>query len=431
MDRTNEKASFVEYDIFNRKPVGEGIVKLIDEQKDNQGALTISIDAPWGIGKTTFIYMLINYLHENKTDWRTVYYDAWKNDMTDDPFTSLLFQICGECGNKASSDDEKKAINTFAVNSYTAVANIMEMIPTPLTKATGKLMQIGQKFMGDKEDNTITGQYIKFKDHQKKLQDNLTNLVKKCNKIIVFVDELDRCKPTFSVRALETIKHYFDIDNLVFVFAIDGIQLRETIKNYYGEGFDSSSYLTRFFEYQLLLPQPTLKQTLEYCKDIAELPSETYEFLNMVFQHITITPREVRSIIKGVDVIVNYCLMEDDKERTSLYYPTVAIAGLLLSLKCKKMQDYESIVHGKYKAPASSNDLENGMVELSNICKNNVRFLHDQAYTAKVGFLLEQHKIINALKKMLANYSEDMNIGDCLIRLINLVEIKPIEMNDE
>lgn len=40
------------------------------------------------------------------------------------------------------------------------------------------------------------------------------------NRLVVFVDELDRCKPDYAVRLLERVKHYFSNDHIVFVFSI-------------------------------------------------------------------------------------------------------------------------------------------------------------------------------------------------------------------
>lgn len=39
-------------------------------------------------------------------------------------------------------------------------------------------------------------------------------LLEKGNRLIVFIDELDRCKPSYSVKLLERIKHYFDNDRI-------------------------------------------------------------------------------------------------------------------------------------------------------------------------------------------------------------------------
>ncbi len=426
MDQAKEKATFENDDVFQRQGIGEGIIKSIKNQDgDHRGAVTVSIDAPWGLGKTTFIYMLINWLEKNEPEWRTVYYDAWKNDMTEDPFTSLLFQICGQCGKKAPSDDEKNEINNFAISITNTVGKILECIPTPVTLATGKSVQALIKLVNRKRGESFTDKYAQFQNHQQTLHNDLKALAKK--KIIVFVDELDRCRPTFAVHILETIKHYFDVDNMVFIFAMDGIQLRETIKKYYGDGFDSSSYLTRFFEQQILLPKPTLDQMIDFSQNSLIIPEEMLEFLHSVFDYEKITAREVRSLVKGIHTIIYNILTPSDIDKTSILHPTIAITGLLLSLKCKKMKDYESVIQGQYEAQTNpdkkKNEIEKGLETLSHFCGENVEFVRRLNIKDNCDSILDSLSINNALQKLLAESSADLNIGNELKRLMNLIEI--------
>ena len=77
-----------EKDIFNRKPFGEALYKLVSNIEDE---LIIALDAKWGEGKTTFIKMWRGYLTENKV--KSIYFDAFSNDYIDDPFTALSGEI--------------------------------------------------------------------------------------------------------------------------------------------------------------------------------------------------------------------------------------------------------------------------------------------------------------------------------------------------
>jgi predicted KAP-like P-loop ATPase len=71
------------------------------------------------------------------------------------------------------------------------------------------------------------------------------------NRLVVFIDELDRCKPSYAVHLLERIKHYFSNDRITFVFSVNVEELQHTVRRYYGEGFDASRYLDRFFDYRM------------------------------------------------------------------------------------------------------------------------------------------------------------------------------------
>jgi predicted KAP-like P-loop ATPase len=86
--------------------------------------------------------------------------------------------------------------------------------------------------------------------------------------MFVFIDELDRCRPTYAIELLETVKHLFDIPDLIFVIATDTEQLQHSVKSVYGEGFDASRYLYRFFNRSFSLKKPDVLEFIKYSKSI-------------------------------------------------------------------------------------------------------------------------------------------------------------------
>ncbi len=86
----------------------------------------------------------------------------------------------------------------------------------------------------------------------------------------ILIDELDRCRPSYAVEMLETIKHIFDIKGVVFVLATDTEQLQHSIKVIYGEGFNAPAYLRRFFKRQCTLKEVSKAVFIENYLDINE-----------------------------------------------------------------------------------------------------------------------------------------------------------------
>jgi len=74
--------------------------------------------------------------------------------------------------------------------------------------------------------------------------------------LVVVVDELDRCRPTYAVEFLETIKHVFDVEGVVFVLTVNREQLDQSAAVLYGNAADPESYFRRFFDIELTLPDP-------------------------------------------------------------------------------------------------------------------------------------------------------------------------------
>ena len=85
--------------------------------------------------------------------------------------------------------------------------------------------------------------------------------------LVVMIDELDRCRPSYSVELLEVAKHLFSVDGVLFVIAVNRAQLAHSIHALYGTGFDARGYLGRFFDVDFRLPNPDrsrfIKATIE------------------------------------------------------------------------------------------------------------------------------------------------------------------------
>nr|WP_298078559.1 P-loop NTPase fold protein [uncultured Blautia sp.] len=99
-----------------------------------------------------------------------------------------------------------------------------------------------------------------IRERVKDVFDNI--IVERTQKLIIFIDELDRCKPTFAIEMLERIKHYFEDDRIIFVVSVNKEQLVHTISNYYGSGFDATRYLNKIL--YLIFDYPHKHYTFKY-----------------------------------------------------------------------------------------------------------------------------------------------------------------------
>ncbi len=75
--------------------------------------------------------------------------------------------------------------------------------------------------------------------------------------LIVAIDELDRCRPSCAVELLEVAKHFFSVDRIVFVLAVNRDQLAHSVRALYGSDFDAEGYLRRFFDVDFRLSEPS------------------------------------------------------------------------------------------------------------------------------------------------------------------------------
>lgn len=176
-----------------------------------------------------------------------IYYNAWLYDNYADPLMSLMLLITKEykkyCGSK------------LKVASFTdSVAELLDIASISMGG-----IQIGGNFRNIKD--TIQGKDIlsvvkteeEIRDKVKEIFNSI--IVENVEKLVIFIDELDRCRPSFAIEMLERIKHYFDDDRIIFVASINREQLIHSISKYYGTNFDSTGYLDKFFDWNIYLPE--------------------------------------------------------------------------------------------------------------------------------------------------------------------------------
>ncbi len=252
------------FDALNRRPSVEALSLLLDEL---EGPFVLAIDSPWGTGKTTFVRLLMSDLKSK--GYACLYFNAWTTDFSTDPMVAFL----GELQTLVSSDvgNESAVAKHFQKAKKIATLLAKKAIPVAGKVATGGLLDLDsftEKSIAEYVESSITDAvdaYAAERTLIEKFRTSLGDAIKKLNedgkksKIIIFVDEMDRCRPTYAVDLLERIKHLFNIDNVVFVLSLDKQQLHASLSAVYGRDMRSDEYLRRFIDLEYLLPRPDAK----------------------------------------------------------------------------------------------------------------------------------------------------------------------------
>jgi len=274
----HEKVNEWDCDVLQRKKFADFLTQYLIAKED---PFVININAPWGSGKTFFIQHWHNDL---KKEHPCVLFNAWENDFSNDPLLSVISCIEKDLSPLLSAtdkeNDEIKSGLSKAGKLLKSIAPIL--VKAIVSKAIGKdgleeLQQLNEKDekaateIAEKvtekliqNNKTVEKAIESFKDSLKDLIEKLTcneNSLKK--PLFIFIDELDRCRPLYAIELLERIKHLFGVPGIVFVIATDTEQLKHSVNAIYGSGFDSNTYLRRFFDQSYTLPPPDY---IEYAK---------------------------------------------------------------------------------------------------------------------------------------------------------------------
>lgn len=347
-------------DMLDRNTSLVHFIQLLNALDSNY---SLALDGAWGSGKTFFVKQakLVLEAFNNTSDLNeetrsriqnlfsskfekmginpqfAVYYDAWKNDNDLDPLLSLIYHIGDSYDyfNETEITDKNKAL--------------IELLKSILNFT---LLRWGSNFVDLIKSKNILDELKNANALYTKIHEFLESLpIEKGNRLVIFIDELDRCRPDFAVRLLERIKHYFDLDNVTFVFSVNLTELSHTITGFYGQGFDAGRYLTRFFNHIIHLSEADLNK-YEYqlgmdhtCfSRVAERVAKYYSFqmrdMARYYQACLLFKDNIQK-----NELSAYSIFLGDSKYIYLYF----ILPILLGIQIVKPDYYQRCIDGKGK----------------------------------------------------------------------------------
>jgi hypothetical protein len=337
-------------------------IELLDSREGNW---SFFIDGKWGDGKTFFVKgvsLLLKHFNSHLNfcikedggtsidllfaaphkDYFPVYYNAWHNDWDEDPVLSLILNLVLDY--EELTDMEK--IPADAQERITAVVDLLKpLLPFQTGSLSSALEQI--------KPEDLVKELRKSRENQQRLVEMLSALItKQGDRLVLFIDELDRCKPSFALKFLEQIKFLFDIEEMILVFATNTTELAKTVEGYYGPGFNGQGYLSRFYDERVFLspvePQGYLRllgyesslndfDMIE--KSIAKSIGFTMRELNRYHQAI-----ETVRFIALKDLPLNDC--RDKLGGAVLAFAISSFIPVLIAIRIKNNSEFEAVFSG-------------------------------------------------------------------------------------
>lgn len=250
---------FGNIDPFSRIPVGKNLSALIENVDE---PLVIAIDGAWGTGKTHFLKRWVG-AHKNENDGaaRTVYFDAFAHDFLEDPLVAITSAIDEKILDGEKKDSWKKVRRSAAKLAQPVMRVGLAVVSSGLSEPVGAVTNA--LFEGTREEvEKAAEKFWKKEDGRraamKQFADSLeefTNEIGAPRKLVIVIDELDRCRPDYALTVLEVIKHFFAVPNVHFVLGVNRQALESSVRARYGADFDAGHYLHRFISLTMRLPQ--------------------------------------------------------------------------------------------------------------------------------------------------------------------------------
>ena len=325
----------------------------------------IAIDGAWGSGKTYFVHQvkwLLNCTSKNidsevesvlsrtvpKLDnikghkYKAFYYDAWKHDKSNNPFFTLLRTMILAFGGIDYFNQKKGFIESLLKSASHIVKGI-----TPI--------DVESIFNGIKEfsgiNDTTPLSELEFIEQMDSQVNSFLDYIceGQYDKLVIFIDELDRCKPSFAVELLEIIKHYFNHDKVIFVLSTNLSEFQYCIKQYYGDGFNGWKYLDRFIDLRLTVPTISTEDYYKYLWQ--KTGTDRIDDISIACaKYFGFNLRDIQRYNQQVNIAfhsyINTIYQNNgfSEELDSLY---AVFTPILLALKLYSVEEFKDFISGK------------------------------------------------------------------------------------
>lgn len=336
---------------------------------------TIAIHGTWGTGKTSVMTQLHKMLggesiYSNRTgqlksiddvekNVKTVWFEAWQYQHEDNIVIALLKEI------REQLSLSGKIYRGLKKSSYVTLMTALQSIDLTIE-------QFGVKFGLGKFVTTLRKEakdYNKAHFQEKLSSDVLKSMLKKSidlllnldnfnslkqilsgsnkseRKLVILIDDLDRCEPSVAFKILESIKVYLNLENCIFVIGMDMEAIQRIIAQHYENklAIDNETtnnerellklsrlYLEKICQDTYHIPVITKDQKLTYFLQLLEIINDNIKRnINIIIGEFNLLPPFPRSIKIFANIVlfflekheINNYLIEDgtDSIRTKQF----------------------------------------------------------------------------------------------------------------
>lgn len=337
MGITDMPCTSEEEDLLEISKYVKGLGKFI---RECQTPMSIAIQGDWGTGKTSTLNLLKKDLEADKATngIQCVFFNTWQYsqfNMEDSLYVSFVHNLVKQCG---GNDEILRTVAAFGKLAF------FKAVDWRFGTNASEILDSFEKAKKDQMEGVS------------KLQEDFAKLVKKTGKrLVIFIDDLDRLNPEVAVELLEIIKLFVNVENSIFVLAIDYEVVVKGVRKKYGENL-SEEKCRNFFDKIIQLPfkMPVERYNLTELvrKAVQEQTHMTDEGVNIVAEFISdvmgTNPRTFKRLVNAFFLInsVNE-IGEEAESKTKEINDVLMFCSLCIQMCLPKL--YELMVTASTK----------------------------------------------------------------------------------
>ena len=361
-------------DLLGFSDYAESIINIIEKSKDKRTSLTIGIFGQWGTGKSSFLNIIEKKLNPNvkKLNYTTIFFNAWKYENEENLLAALMQLILNQVNNKSCILSRfllrfriacrkilwKQGlwkfllmilkilfficffiflayvlyspniidIKIFTKNLFTTGITILLLLIRLNPKIFEKILDV--KFDINLSEFISNDSFTEHVSLMEKFRTEFVKVIKIISPkkpIIVFIDDLDRCFPEKTIKLLEIIKTFLDIENIVFIIAVDPVIIEKIIRfkyidlkkvnddNEIDETFSGKDYFEKIIQLPISIPVISKHDVENLILNLyPELKSTN--IVSLIHNCFPRNPRKIKRILYLFEYYKNV-YMEKNKEK--------------------------------------------------------------------------------------------------------------------
>jgi hypothetical protein len=300
-----------------------------DVIRHSQPQFAIGIFGDWGSGKTTLMRAIERQLDRDR-QVVCVWFNAWRYEREADLIVPLLDtlreQLASWASRRRSKDERDRAGRAAAAVARAARALVAG---TSLKAGIGPagLEVSGADLLAALRDGEA-GPLSFYHRSFNAMSEAIADFVETGDdsgprrRVVVFIDDLDRCLPDSALQVLESMKLFFDLSGFIFVVGLDRGVIERSIEAKYGSaagsdengaqaerGIKGADYIKKIFQVPFGLPRIGDDDLEPFFKSIVAMPlpeEQRTDLRTVVWPHIqassagsSVNPREVKRLINA------------------------------------------------------------------------------------------------------------------------------------
>jgi len=307
------------------------LLRIISSEKTIT-PFTIGILGDWGTGKSTLMLQLASKLNDLK--FPVVIFNPWKYDGREEIIHALIQTVILSLNEIAPQKARVEVLKDISRGFSRVIASTA--IST-LTQGAVKLDELVEEYSKIKEAN------IQFVNQ---FESTFTGLVDEYvldKKLVIFIDDLDRCIPENAIKVLEAIKLFLSVPKCVFVIGLESTVIQQGIRLRYGEnlGFSGKDYLEKIIQLPFSVPTSSDANIRSFARVLSFPENLPESIVDVAVIGAESNPRRIKRFLNSYNLLKEILNLEFEKrERKNALRDDILAFILMLQIRFPDLYQY-------------------------------------------------------------------------------------------